>query len=62
MKILTATTVGKSISLNCAAITRVEESLVHPDKCVIFTHNEVYGIVVDMPYLEVVGFLKAIDD
>ena len=62
MKILTTTMTGKSVSFNCSAITRVEESLVYPEKCVIFTNNEVYGMVVDMPYLEVVGYLKAIDD
>jgi hypothetical protein len=42
-------------------ISRVEETLAYDDKCIIYTHNEIHGVMVDMHYLEVVGFLKAIE-
>jgi hypothetical protein len=61
MKILTATAGNKSVSFNCAVISRVEETLAYDDKCIIYTHNEIHGVMVDMSYLEVVGFLKAIE-
>jgi hypothetical protein len=61
MKILTTTIDNNetSISFNCDAISRIQEPAVHKDKCIIYTHNEVYGIMVDTSYLEVLGFLKS---
>jgi hypothetical protein len=61
MKILTASAGNKSVSFNCNAISRVEETLAYNDKCIVYMHNEIQGVMVDMPYLEVVGFLKAIE-
>jgi hypothetical protein len=59
MKVLTTTTIGRSVSIVCNQIVRVEE---HGDshRSWIFT-TDGQSVVVDMPYLEVVGFLKSID-
>jgi hypothetical protein len=61
MKILTTTTFGRPVSFNCALISRVEEHVSENQKTWIYTGNEMLGIIIDMSYLEVVGFLKAIE-
>jgi hypothetical protein len=61
MKILTTTTFGRPVSFNCALISRVEEYISDNQKTYIYNGNEMIGTIVDMPYLEVVGFLKAIE-
>jgi hypothetical protein len=61
MKILTATVdnSGKSVSINCDQILYVIEHQ-EPDKCVVVVAAGDM-LVVRTNYLEVVGFLKAID-
>ena len=59
MKILTTTTFGRSVSIVCNQIARVEE---HPDpnSSWIYTTGG-HSMVVETPYLEVVGLLKSFD-
>jgi hypothetical protein len=61
MKVLTTTTFDRPISFNCDNISRVEEYSNDNKKTMIYGGNEMIGTIVDMPYLEVVGFLKSID-
>lgn len=60
MEFLSTTSFGRSISFNCHAISRVEEHLSDSEKCLIFNLNDTIGTIVDMPYLEVVGYLKGV--
>lgn len=59
MKVLTANSFGRSVSIVCNQIVRVEE---HGDsyRSWVFTADG-QSVAIDMPYLEVVGFLKSID-
>lgn len=59
MKVLTANSFGRSVSIVCNQIVRVEERS-DPNCSCIFTADG-QSVVVDMPYLEVVGFLKSFD-
>lgn len=59
MKVLTTTTISRSVSIVCNQIVRVEEPS-DPNCSWIFTADG-QSVVVDMPYLEVVGFLKSVD-
>ena len=59
MKVLTTNSFGRSVSIVCNQITMVEEQ---PDKNSSWIYTaDGKTIAVDMPYLEVVGFLKSID-
>ena len=60
MKILTTTTFGRPVSFNCDLISRVEEHVADGQRSWIYNGNEMVGTVVDMPYLEVVGYLKGV--
>jgi len=57
MKVLTTNSFDRPVSIVCNQITMVEEQ---PDGSWIYTVDG-KTIPVDMPYLEVVGFLKSID-
>lgn len=59
MKVLTANNFGRSVSFVCNQITRVGENT-ETNGSWIFTADG-QSVAIDMPYLEVVGFLKGSD-
>jgi hypothetical protein len=61
MKVLTTTSNGRPMSFVCNNISRVEESFDEENKTMVYSGNDMLGILVDMSYLEVVGFLKSVE-